>query len=686
MSDLFRFGCHRALEPANSFPQPAWKLDNTMTVYDTEMLVDVKIINVNATSFSQIYTAANGNLSDVKKRILEIVQARGKLQNPITGTGGILYGHVEKIGKGYSNPFNLSPGDAVITLASLSLTPLQINSIQKMDIYTGQITVQGKAVIFDRMPLIKLGGALKPESYSLELLISVMDEAGAPRQTWKMTRPNDRVLIIGANGKLGLLCAYAAREKMGRTGTITGIVKSPESKKRLEAASVYDRAFCCDALDTMTAVDSLSAQGAGPFDLTINCMTVSGSEMLSLVMTRDSGTIFFPSLANSHKITALTSESMGKDLNIVGYTGYVDGHAAFAKHLMETYPELIRMLNHLHGNQKARLKDSSDVFTDTKEIEPILNDIRDEYVFVSSRMKQVLASAVNVAKFDCTTLITGDSGVGKEIIADMIHKASERNRYPLVKINCGTIPANLLESELFGYEKGAFSGARDQGKKGFFELAHNGTLFLDEIGELKMELQVKILRAIQEKQIYRVGGTRPVTVNVRIIAATNRVLKEMIRQGLFREDLFYRLNVFPIRIPSLNKRRKDIIPLVEHFIRKYNLKFNLEKTIEQTALQNLADYDWPGNIRELQNIVQRILINTRGDCITLVDTIRELSPGYSKAVTRGQKGVLSAILDQTEYNVLKTTKKNHRTTRAMAGALGLSQSTLVRKLKKHGLS
>ncbi len=685
MSDLFQFGCHRVLEPANSFPQPAWKLNNTMCVDDNEMLVDVQIINVNSTSFSQIHNSVNGNPLDIKNRILEIVRSRGKLQNPVTGTGGILYGRVEKIGNNYPNPFGLRPGDMVITLASLSLTPLKIDTIHDMDIFSGQFTLQGKAIVFDHMPLIKVDPNLQSKKYSLELLISVMDEAGAPRQTWKLARPNDNVLIMGANGKLGLLCAHAAREKMGSLGNITGVVKTQTSKKILEKTIVYDEIICCDAFNTVAAIDSFSTEKIGSFDLIINCMTVSGSEMLSLVLTRNKGSIFFASLANSHKITALTSESIGKDLDIIGYTGFVEGHAAFTTQLLDNHPDLIRLLSQLYKHQKIKYADKTSLVFGSRGIEHILKDSRDKYVFVSSKIQEVLSSAVNVAKYDCTTLITGESGVGKEIIADIIHKASERNPYPLIKINCGTIPANLLESELFGYEKGAFSGASEKGKKGFFELAHNGTLFLDEVGELKMELQVKILRAIQEQQIYRVGGTRPITVNVRIITATNRSLEEMIKNGEFREDLFYRLNVFPIKIPSLKQRKKDIIPLVEHFIKKYNTKFKLHKTIEQMALENLVGHDWPGNIRELQNIVQRILINTKGDHITLVDTIRELASTHSHKEITPHIGGLISLLNQTECKILKATKEEYKTTRKMAHNLGLSQTTLVRKLKKHQL-
>lgn len=577
--ELLEFGCHRVLEPAKCFPQPAWKLDNTMAVHENEILVDVEIIHVNTTSFNQILTSVDGNLAAVKKRLLEIVSTRGKLQNPITGTGGILYGKIKQIGKSYPNPFNLSVGDHVITLASLSLTPLRLDQIDEINPFSCQLKVQGKAILFDQMPLLKISPGQLNKKYSLELLIAVMDEAGAPRQTWKLANSGDHLLVIGANGKLGLLCACGARHKIGNTGKITGIVKSSESRKDLKKTGIYDEVFCCDALDTIGAIKNLSSQDGfkdlqGSFDLTVNCMAVSGSEMLSLIMTRNRGTIFFASLANSQKITALTSESMGKDLNIIGYTGFLEGHADFTASLLDTCPALTRQLRRLYDpeNQTPRIR--QETYPDHRILSHILKDSRDDYVFVSKPMQRVLASAVNVAKYDCTTLITGESGVGKEIIVDIVHKASDRNQYPLVKINCGTIPASLLESELFGYEKGAFTGASVQGKKGFFELAHNGSLFLDEIGELKTELQAKILRAIQEKQIYRVGGTQPIRVNVRIIAATNRSLEEMIEQGRFREDLFYRLNVFPIKIPPLRERKKDIIPLAEHFIRKYNDRFS----------------------------------------------------------------------------------------------------------------
>ena len=687
LPELLDFGCQRVLEPAKCFPQPAWKLDNTMAVYENEILVDVDIIHVNTTSFNQILTSVDGNPEAVKKRIFEIVSTRGKLQNPITGTGGILYGRVEQIGKSYPNPFDLSAGDHIITLASLSLTPLRLDNIDEINQFSCQLKVQGKAILFGHMPLLKVNPDRLDKKYSLELLIAVMDEAGAPRQTWKLASPGDHILIIGANGKLGLLCACGAREKIGHTGKITGVVKSQKSRKDLEKTGIYDEVFCCDALDTIDALNSLSshdgfhAQGS-TFDLTVNCMAVSGTEMLSLLLTRNRGTIFFASLANSQKITALTSESMGKDLNIIGYTGFLEGHADFTAALLDTCPELTRQLRRLYDPKNQTQRIHQDPHPDHQTMAHILKDSRDDYVFVSDPMQKILSSAMNVAKYDCTTLITGESGVGKEIIVDIIHKASDRNQYPLVKINCSTIPASLLESELFGYEKGAFSGASNQGKKGFFELAHNGSLFLDEIGELKTELQVKILRAIQEKQIYRVGGTRPILVNVRIIAATNRSLEKMIEQGRFREDLFYRLNVFPIKIPPLRERKKDIIPLTEHFIQKYNERFKLNKTMEQMAFQYLVEHEWPGNIRELQNVVQRILINSRQDTITLVDTIRELATGPDLS---SPKAGLIAILDQTEYNILKTTRKTHNTTRKMAKILGLSQSTLVRKLKKHGL-
>ncbi|MFK2825721.1 sigma 54-interacting transcriptional regulator [Bacillus sp. B190/17] len=234
-------------------------------------------------------------------------------------------------------------------------------------------------------------------------------------------------------------------------------------------------------------------------------------------------------------------------------------------------------------------------------------------VFNSNTMDNVLLTVFKIADVDSTVLITGESGVGKEVIAHYIHQWSDRAAEPFIKVNCGSIPENLLESELFGYTKGAFTGALKEGKKGLFEAAHGGTIFLDEIGEMPFSLQVKLLRVLQEQEVTRIGETKPIKINVRVIAATNRNLPEEVKQRNFREDLYYRLNVVPIHIPPLRERREDLLPLILHFTEEFNRKFSKTKVFSQEAIKHFYSYNWPGNIRELRNMIERLIVMTDAD-------------------------------------------------------------------------
>jgi len=305
----------------------------------------------------------------------------------------------------------------------------------------------------------------------------------------------------------------------------------------------------------------------------------------------------------------------------------------------------------------------------------------------SPQMKKILQTIDYIKDVDSSVLITGESGTGKEVIFQYICQTSRRWDKPIVKINCGAIPENLFESELFGYEDGAFTGARKKGKAGLFEMADHGTLFLDEVGEMNLEMQVKLLRAIQEKEIFRVGGSKSIQVDVRIVAATNQNIEQMVEEGRFRRDLFYRLNVIRLEIPPLRERTEDIIPLCYHFLEIFNKRYHKNKGLTLRAARTLAHLEWPGNIRELENLVENIVVLEQDE----VMRAKHLQDRYCKGEMQGGevtvKGILpyKEALSQMERQLLENTRNQFGSTRKMAEALGLNQSTISRKLRQYHL-
>ncbi|MFZ5631480.1 MAG: sigma-54 interaction domain-containing protein [Bacillota bacterium] len=306
----------------------------------------------------------------------------------------------------------------------------------------------------------------------------------------------------------------------------------------------------------------------------------------------------------------------------------------------------------------------------------------------SPQMREVLKLAGQVASTDCTVILLGESGVGKDVIARYIHEKGPRAASPFIKVNCGAIPETLLESELFGYERGAFTGANREGKVGKFEQAKNGTIFLDEVGDLPLPLQVKLLHVLQEHEIVRVGGSLSRQIDARVVAATNRNLKEMVSQGKFREDLYFRLNVIPIQIPPLRRRKEDIIPLVMHFKQKYEKKYNICHRCTPDLLQTFQNYDWPGNVRELENTIERIYVMISNDKLVTPDILVKYGLGLdlgtnsqAPAVTVHRIATLREIMDEAEGQLLAMAMEKYRGIKEIALALGVDQSTVSRKLK-----
>lgn len=312
----------------------------------------------------------------------------------------------------------------------------------------------------------------------------------------------------------------------------------------------------------------------------------------------------------------------------------------------------------------------------------------------SKAIEEILSLILRVSRSDSTVLIMGESGTGKELVARMIHSKSDRSSKPFIPVNCAAIPSELLESELFGHERGAFTGAV-QPRSGRFELANHGTLFLDEIGDMPLHLQVKILRVIQDKTFERVGSSKPISVDVRIIAATNKNLENEVKEGRFREDLYWRLNVVPILIPPLRERKDDIPLLCEYFIEKFEKKFGYSIRISEEVFEAFKNYSWPGNVRELENLIERFFVLSENQTVTLKDLpdrILHSEKGFAREVIPDELNPFASSIDLNEllreYErklILHALKLNSWIKSKAARYLNINRTTLIEKMKRLGI-
>lgn len=415
------------------------------------------------------------------------------------------------------------------------------------------------------------------------------------------------------------------------------------------------------------------------------------------------------------KITGLRSEDViGKNVNALEREGYCSKSAA----LMVLEQKKSATIQYTMYSGKEVLSSGIPIFDENGSIVMVVTNVRDltdirrlskqlekskklteqyqkkleklksqifeheNIVADSKAMKEVLEISMRVASVDVPVLITGQTGVGKEVVAEFIHKHSKRHDTGLLlKINCGAIPENLLETELFGYEKGAFTGASDEGKPGLFETAEGGTIILDEIGEMPLNLQVKLLRTLQDFEITRVGGLKPKKINVRIIAMANRDFRRLIRDGKFREDLFFRLNVVPIYIPPLKERQDDLFYLINYFMQKFNLAYNKNVFLSRPVIDILMDYAWPGNVRELRNIIERLIVVTPHDEIVAED-LPDFLWGESLAFLDDQSESLKEALRRFEIKFVMEAIKKYGSINEAAARLKINNSTIYRKLKR----
>ena len=480
--------------------------------------------------------------------------------------------------------------------------------------------------------------------------------------------------------------------------------------------------------EDMTVMERVTSQMEAYQELSMELDTIFDSSYDGLWICDGNGTVLRMNPASEHLTRVKSEDMVGKNMTELVAEGLIDQSVTLE--VLKTQKKASIIQKTRHG--KDLFLTGSPVFDtngalfrvvvnerDITEIKALEKEL-EEKVALSDRYRQdllemqieemesrqiiaktpeyvqIIERAVQLGAVDSTVLILGESGTGKGVVADLIHKYSPRKGYPIIKLNCGSIPEALVESELFGYEKGAFTGAGKGGKPGKFEMADKGIIFLDEIGELPLSSQVKLLRFLEDGQISRVGGTVSKKIDVRIIAATNRDLKKMVEQNQFRSDLFYRLNVIPLTMPPLRNRPDCLLPLINHFTEQFRKRYDKKQVIlSREALEALLDYPYPGNVREMINICERLVVLSQDGHVALEDlpaSVRDAVSARSRVINpenwppeQIQNRSLKEMMDLVEKEILKKALSHHGTQAKAADALGLNQSTVARKLKKHGL-
>ncbi|MHC1761483.1 MAG: sigma-54 interaction domain-containing protein [Negativicutes bacterium] len=473
-------------------------------------------------------------------------------------------------------------------------------------------------------------------------------------------------------GYIGVVCTDALRD--------AAVSALEEVNKELEAIfeSSHDGIVVADENGIFIRINSSYERITGiPKD---KILKLSAQKIVDKGLVSDSSTLHV--LKTGKPFTFSQTFSSGRQSIITGSPVLNDENRLFR---VVTNVRDMTEINSL----KAELAESQEKLTQYSRIVESLTEEQmatESLIFRSRKMAMVRNSAVKFAKVDAPLLITGESGVGKEVIADLVYKNSLRKGAPFLKINCGAIPEALLESELFGYEGGAFTGAKREGRTGLFEMANGGTVMLDEIGELSMGLQVKLLRFVESKEFFRVGGNKVIKVDVRIIAATNRNLQDMVNQKHFRADLYYRLNVLTINIPALQERPEDIIPLTNHFLDKYNQKYQVSKRLTGELYRFFTGHKWVGNVRELEHLMERLIVVCDRDEITpdyLPEDMKCLLPDFNTEKVGTQSYREAKMIFEKDF--FRRAIERHKSTRRAAENLGVDHSTIVKKAAKYGI-
>jgi PAS domain S-box-containing protein len=423
-----------------------------------------------------------------------------------------------------------------------------------------------------------------------------------------------------------------------------------------------------------------------------SCPSIYGKEISYLigksVYELEEENIFSPSV--TAKVLQERKEIQVMQRTKTGRVVMATGVPVFNEH-----NDIIRVISFSHDlTELERLKEEYEKLRMRMEhYQTEMEELKHEHIVIQSKaMQRIWKLVLRVAKSDATVLFLGESGVGKNVFAHALHQNSERQKQPFIEVNCSAIPESLFESEMFGYEKGSFTGAQKTGKPGLIELADKGTLFLDEIGELPLSMQAKLLKVLQEKKVTRVGGIKTRTIDFRLIASTNQNLEEKVKQGTFRQDLFYRLNVIPIYVPALRERKEDIFMLAQYYLEKFNKKYRTDKYFHPSIVEHLIHYDWPGNVRELENMIERLVVTAETRAIypeylpfSLLQNHHSIRPDQLLEKI-DEPATLKEAIEQVERQWLLRAAKQCKTTYEMADYLGISQPSVVRKMKKYRIN
>lgn len=690
------FGLDRVVEPKGNIPVTAWKLDDSAGLKSKEIRLSVRMIDFEKSNFNQICSICSYDEEKIKERIMKIVGERHKLHNPYTESSGLFSGVIEEISPDFEGLDGLNAGDEIICLTPLAGLPLRLEEITSVDMNYGQIECKGHAICFESVQLVKQEDFKGKES---KYLLNALELEGSLRsisEELSAMRPSKEI-IIASNPIEALFYAKIAKNSSG--GVTENILVMDASyahayeKRALEEAfgNLVSRIYFVDLSSPMEALEELlKGEKRELADVVVNLESIKGSETVANCIVKDNGMVCYVRVNDNYTNGLLIADCFGKEVKHYTLDGYDKEAYSFAVRLIRGILAELELLDELMDKKEPKKPFSSAVKKDrTKRAARKIDD----FIYMSDVTESMVEEVLNVARYDCNVIIQGETGVGKEKVFDLLHENSPRKGKPCVKINCATIQESLAESEFFGYEKGAFTGASNDGKAGYFELSNNGTLFLDEIGSLSLSMQSKLLRVLQENTFYRVGGTSPRHANVRVICANNIPLKKLVNEGAFREDLYYRLNICMINVPPLRLRKDDIVCLAEAFIGGYSEKYGIKKEFSNDALEELMEYQWPGNVRELENTVHRLYISEKENLIDgmavdalINESVYEFEPFDAAREAAFKESIdFNKIMERQEKKLIAFALEKCRTTRAAAEYLNIPQATFARKKIKYDL-